>query len=38
MVIKLKDIKYGDELLTHTGNYKPVIDIIERTKKSLYKT
>lgn len=30
--VKLKDIKYGDELLTHTGNYKPVIDIIERTK------
>ena len=31
-VKKIKDIEYGDEVLTHTGEYKKVINIIQ-TKK-----
>lgn len=35
--IQLKDIKYGDEVLTHTGEWKKVVDIIEKEKTTLIK-
>lgn len=35
--IEIKDIQYGDECLTHTGEWKPIIDIIERKKEKSIK-
>lgn len=35
--VELKDIKYGDEVLTHAGNWKPVINIIEKIKNEYVK-
>ena len=35
--VQLKNIKYGDEVLTHSGQWKKVIEIIERKKTDFIK-
>lgn len=36
-LIALKDIKYGDLVLTHNNEWKPVIEIIEKLKTECIK-
>lgn len=35
--VKLKDIQYGDLVLTHTGEWKPIVEIIEKIKSEFIK-
>lgn len=35
--VELKDVNYGDEVLTHNGNWKPIINIIEKIKNDYIK-